>query len=79
LFYSNTVVSLALLGFFVTALLMLISATRTMDKIDVARGEESESKVGVKTVNLNIIAAILQLVSYLFWLVGAILVDIYAL
>jgi hypothetical protein len=47
-----------------------------MDKIDVARGEESKSKVGVKTIKLNILAAILQLVSYLFWLVGSILVDI---
>lgn len=76
LFYSNIVVSLGLLGFFITALVMLISATRTMDKIDVARGEESKSKVGVKTIKLNILAAILQLVSYLFWLVGSILVDI---
>lgn len=75
LFYSNLVVSLGLLGFFITALGMLISATRTMDKIDVTRGEESKSKIGVKTINLNIYAAILQLISYLFWLVGSLLVD----
>jgi hypothetical protein len=47
-----------------------------MDKIDVARGEESKSKIGVKTINLNIYAAILQLISYLCWFVGSFLLDL---
>lgn len=64
-----------LLSLLTTALLLLTTATRTMDKIDVARGEDSKVKVGVKTINLNIIAAFIQIVSFLFWVLSDLYMD----
>ena len=45
------------------SIFLLIGATRTMDKIDAANGNQTS---GVRTINLNIFASILQLLAFLF-------------
>jgi hypothetical protein len=46
-----------------------------MDKIDMARGEAQQEKVGLRTINLNILAAVMQLVSFMFWAIGSTLLH----
>jgi hypothetical protein len=46
---GNFAVIILLLLMFCIALFLLVSATRTMDKIDAARGE-SQQKLGIKTI-----------------------------
>jgi len=68
---SSTVTTLLLLIMFAVAIAILITATRTMDKIDMARGEAQQKQVGIRTINLNILAAVMQLVSFVFWAIGS--------
>lgn len=46
-----------------TSVFLLIGATRTMDKIDAGNDNQTS---GARTINLNIFAAILQLLAFLF-------------
>jgi hypothetical protein len=57
------------MAMWLVAIAILIIATRTMEKIEKASGAE-QSIMKSKTINLNIIAAFLQLASYVIWTGG---------
>lgn len=74
LLYLSSITTVLIFLVFSVALYMLISASRTMDKIDEARGE-TKLTVGIKTVHLNILSALLQGISYIFYVVASIYLD----
>ena len=51
----------------VVAIVMLIAATRTMTKLAAASGDNVHQSFGLKTINLNLLAACLQFAAFILW------------
>jgi amino acid permease len=51
----------------VISIVMLIAATRTMKKLAAASGDYVHQSFGLKTINLNLLAAILQFAAFIVW------------
>jgi hypothetical protein len=51
----------------VMAIVMLVAATRTMTKLAAASGDNVHQSFGLKTINLNLIAACLQFAAFILW------------
>ena len=51
----------------VMAIVMLIAATRTMNKLAAASGDNVHQSFGLKTINLNLLAACLQFAAFIVW------------
>jgi len=51
----------------VTAIVMLVAATRTMTKLAATTGDNVHQSFGLKTINLNLVAACLQLSAFIVW------------
>ena len=52
------------------SIFMLVEATRTMKKLAAASGDNEIQSFGLKTINLNLLAACLQFVAFIVWTVG---------
>ena len=52
------------------SIFMLVEATRTMRKLAAASGDNEIQSFGLKTINLNLLAACLQFVAFIVWTVG---------
>ena len=65
-FCVNLALFACLLVLMILAIVLLVIATRTMDKL-AEQSNTAHQSMGIRTVNLNLIAAILQFVAFIVW------------